>query len=156
MSLQTHEERTEVGEQRKVVVKYSDGRMVRAYLTGHQDQVPPTEQIDAQRLKDLEGMPLDFAPHEIKAIFVVKSFEGNPNYVEFKNFPERPGDAGLWVRVLFKDKESLEGVAPNSLATFTDPIFYMTPPDPQSNNQAVLVSKASLADMQVLGFEATQ
>lgn len=138
---------------RKVLVRFSDGRLVRAYLAVSGEWPSLSASAEMLPLQGDNGVRIEFNPEDIKAIFVVKSFEGNPNYVEFKNFPQRPGDPGLWVRVRFMDQESLEGVAPNSLATFADPIFVMTPPDPQSNNQAVLVSKRSLAEMQILGFE---
>jgi Family of unknown function (DUF6982) len=146
----------EGGPFRKVIVRYSDGRVLRAYLPAEYQIASAPQRLEVLALQDVNGASLDVGASEIKAIFLVKSFEGNPNYVEFKNFPQRPGGPGLWLSVVFKDRESLEGVAPNSLATFIDTIFFMTPPDPRSNNQAVLVSKTFLADMQILGFQAAQ
>jgi uncharacterized protein DUF6982 len=137
----------------KVIIRYADGRVVRAFAAAGAiiTKPPGPAKLD---LRDSEGAAIDLNASDIKAVFVVKSFEGDPNYVEFKSFPERPGGPGLWLRVRFLDGENIEGVAPNSLATFAKSIFFMTPPDPRSNNQAVLVSKPSLADMQVLGFES--
>lgn len=138
----------------KAVIRYADGRVAKAFLPPAAESTFLSPNPGVLTLHDVDGMELEVEAKEIKAVFLVKSFEGDPNYVEFKNFPERPGDAGLWVRVDFTDHESLEGVAPNVLATFSDPIFFMTPPDPQSNNHAVMVSKVSLTNMKVLGFEA--
>lgn len=138
------------------VLRYSDGRVVKGYMPKRQGLTSAMAGTETLSFQDPSGVTMGVDTREIKAIFLVKSFEGNPNYLEYKNFPERPGDPGLWIRVRFKDNEILEGVAPNSLATFIDPIFYMTPPDPLSNNQGVLVSKVFLADMQVLGFEESR
>jgi hypothetical protein len=46
----------------------------------------------------------------------------------------------------------MEGIASNCLNTYSKSAFYMTPPDPESNNQGVLVSKQYLREMHVLGL----
>lgn len=140
-------------ESQKAVIRYSDGRVVRAYVTDQSAMTLPAGPTEPVVLLDGAGERLSVHASELKAIFLVKAFEGDPNYLEFKSFPERPAGPGLWVRVHFQDGESLEGVAPNSLETFLTTFFYMSPPDPRSNNRAVLVSKLALAEMKVLGFE---
>ncbi len=142
--------RTEVS--RRVVVRYTDGRLLRGFLAMG-DLAKLQENVsDLFRIEGPDGNPVEVRASELKAIFFVKSFEGNPDYSEFKVFSTRPCGKGVWVRVHFADGEVIEGVAPNCFDTYSKPVFYVTPPDPGSNNQAILVSKRSLKEMQVLGL----
>src|SRR5438309_2287919 len=72
----------------------------------------------------------------LKALFFVKSFEGNPQYAEIKFFNGEPKIEGLWVHLAFADGERLEGIVHNSLSFLNEAGFLMKPPDPNSNNQA--------------------
>jgi hypothetical protein len=139
---------------RKVVIRYVDGSLLRAYLSPEDEAALHTDAMEPLVVQVEGGHSREVQPSQIKAIFFVKSFEGSPNYSEFKVFTDRPNGRGVWMRVHFRDGEVMEGVAPNSLATYFNPVFYMTPPDPASNNQSVLVSKRSLKEMQVLGLAA--
>ncbi len=142
----------ESGPGQKVVIRYTDGRVQRAFLSKGDEASLIEGRTDSLVAKDSNGKPVKVEASEIKAVFFVKSFEGNPDYSEFKVFSSRPGGKGIWVRVHFKDGEVIEGVAPNNFDTFSKPIFYMTPPDPGSNNHAVIVSKLYLTEMLVLGL----
>jgi len=139
-------------EARRVIVRYANGSIVRGYL--HQDDIQGWhEDPDKQptiRNADGDHEPVDVAG--LKAIFFVKSFEGSQNYSEFKVFTHQPSGKGVWVRVHFQDGEVMEGIAPNALSTFSGSIFSLTPPDPQSNNESVIVAKNCLENMQILGL----
>jgi hypothetical protein len=139
---------------RRIIVRYIDGSLLRCYLSPEGEAALQMRLIDPFVVQTAGGQFQEVNPSQIKAIFFVKSFEGSPNYSEFKVFTNRPNGRGVWMRVHFRDGEVMEGVAPNSLDTYFNPVFYLTPPDPASNNQTVLVSKASLQDMQVLGLAA--
>ena len=90
----------------------------------------------------------------LKALFFVKSFEGNPQYAEIKFFNGEPKIEGLWVQLAFVDGERLEGIVHNSLAFLNEAGFLMKPPDPNSNNQAVYVLKESLTGFRVVGVRS--
>ncbi len=137
---------------RRVVVRYSDGQLLRGFLATSDEAKLRENVSDLFTVENTGGKPVEVRASELKAIFFVKSFEGNPDYSEFKVFSTRPCGKGVWVRVHFNDGEVIEGVAPNSFDTYSKPVFYMAPPDPGSNNQAILVSKSSLKEMQVLGL----
>lgn len=139
---------------RKVIIRYVDGSLVRGYLAPEDEAALQENAMEPFLVQTVRDSPQEVRPSEIKAIFFVKSFEGSPNYSEFKVFTNRPNGRGVWVRVHFQDGEVMEGVTPNSLSTYFNPVFYLTPPDPASNNQTVLVSKKSLSEMQVLGLAA--
>jgi hypothetical protein len=144
----------ELETRRKVVVRYADGSSLRGYLSPEEEVALQTNAIEPFVVQGVGGHSQEVKPSEVKAIFFVKSFEGSPNYSEFKVFTNRPNGRGVWIRVHFQDGEVMEGVTPNSLSTYFNPVFYLTPPDPASNNQTVLVSKRSLREMQVLGLAA--
>ena len=90
----------------------------------------------------------------LKALFFVKSFEGNPQYAEIKFFNGEPKIEGLWVHLTFADNEKTEGILHNSIAFLTESGFLMKPPDPNSNNQAVYVLKDSLIHFRVVGVRS--
>jgi hypothetical protein len=144
----------ELETRRKVVVRFADGSLLRGYLSPEEEVALQTNAVEPFVVRGVGGHSQEVKPSEIKAIFFVKSFEGSSNYSEFKVFTNRPNGRGVWIRVHFRDGEVMEGVTPNSLSTYFNPVFYLTPPDPASNNQTVLVSKRSLREMQVLGLAA--
>jgi hypothetical protein len=139
---------------RKVVIRYVDGSLLRGYLRPEDEAALQEHATEPFTVQAADGYSQEVRPSDIKAIFFVKSFEGTPSYSEFKVFTNRPNGRGVWIRIQFRDGEVMEGVTPNSLSTYSYPVFYLTPPDPASNNQSVLVSKQSLREMQVLGLAA--
>ena len=82
----------------------------------------------------------------LKAVFFVKSFEGNRTYQERDDL-ERTG-FGKKIEVIFKDGEMLrgytQGYAPNR------PGFFLFPLDPESNNERVFVVNAATSDVRFL------
>jgi hypothetical protein len=87
---------------------------------------------------------------QIKAIYFVREFEGDPE-ADRKLFASRPKLDGLWVRLKFRDGELLEGVLPNNLLLMTEHGLTLTPPDANSNTHRVFVPRAALEDLKVLG-----
>ena len=88
---------------------------------------------------------------EIKAVCFVKDFEGTPWQRERKIFTTRPKTEGLWVRMLFRDGDFLDGVLANDLLHLEPQGFSVVPPDPSANNQRIFVPRAALRDLKVLG-----
>jgi len=103
------------------------------------------------RMLDREGRTLTIPLHEIKGVFFVRDFDGNPQRSERKLFQSRPRLAGLWVRVTFKDKEVLEGLLPSNLVELNPEGFLVTPADLYSNNLRVFVPRTALSEITVLG-----
>ncbi len=89
---------------------------------------------------------------DIKAMFYVNSFEGDPDH-QHLNFHDRaPVVDGIWMRLQFLDGEVMEGIVCNSLRYLVDPGFFLLPTDPESNNRLVYVRKNKLAGHRVLGM----
>lgn len=103
------------------------------------------------RMLDREGRTLTIPLHEIKGVFFVRDFDGNPQRSERKLFQSRPRLAGLWVRMTFKDKEVLEGLLPSNLVELSPEGFLVTPADLYSNNLRVFVPRTALSEIIVLG-----
>lgn len=90
----------------------------------------------------------------LKALFFVKSFQGDSTYNETKFFNPEPKIEGLWVHLTFEDGEATEGIIHNNIGFLNEPGFLLKPPDPLSNNQAVYVLKNALAQFSVVGVRA--
>jgi hypothetical protein len=89
---------------------------------------------------------------DVKAVFYVNSFDGNPvrNHLNFHT--RAPIVHGIWMRFQFLDGEIMEGIVFNSIRYLVDPGFFVLPTDPGSNNKLVYVVKSWLVDHRVLGL----
>ena len=92
------------------------------------------------------------APYEeIKTVCFVKDLDCQRTGPERRLFTSRPKGEGLWVRMLFRDGDFLDGLLANNLLQLEAQGFTVVPPDPSSNYQRVFVPKAALAELKVLG-----
>lgn len=86
----------------------------------------------------------------VRAIYFVRDLDEDIE-MERKSFLSRPKLDGLWVRLRFRDGESLEGVIPNDLLGLQDNGLQMTPPDFNSNTDRIFVPRSALTEFSVLG-----
>lgn len=125
----------------KVVARFLDHRLLKgfaldfrlsqlAFLLRPRDAVDPEATIRV-RLTDL------------KALFFVKDFEGDPTYQEFAS-AARPSLLARQVSVRFHDGEVLRGTS--SSRDLGGPGFFMVPLDPRSNNRRIYVIAANAAE----------
>lgn len=117
----------------KVIVAYADGRRLKGYT---QDFFPNKSIFHIQLADSPPGSEtIEVSMKDLKAVFFVREFEGNPQYQEKKTFPSGQKIAGRLVEVTFKDGEVLRGSTlgydPNR------PGFFFFPADPDSNNLRV-------------------
>jgi len=131
---------------KKVVVR----RLDRGVFKGFVDSTSYLRPGSIEML-DREGRAVHVPIDEIKAVFFVRDFEGNPQRSERKLFRSRPRLAGLWVHMTFKDGEVLEGLLPSNLAELQPQGFLMTPADLYSNNLKIFVPRTALSRIDVLG-----
>jgi len=126
-------------ELRKVILRYTDGRTLPAYapiFEEGQDPVP---------IVDLEGQPLRVPLEDLKALFFVRTFSGNPDYdgpgaLEALPYPE----GGRVVRLDFLDGEHIFGDLAHT-DTKEGLGFFVTVLDPEDNNLLIYVNPAALA-----------
>ena len=123
--------------QNRIVVHHSDGSVSKGFT---HDFMPN---------KDLFHMvpmdaPVDFKPIAIKiqglkAIFFVKNFKGNNLYRDKQDFISSKPAMGRKIKVVFRDGEILIGTTQGYETG--RPGFFLTPADPQSNNERCFIVK---------------
>jgi hypothetical protein len=87
---------------------------------------------------------------KVRAIYFVQDLNEDIE-MERKSFLSRPKLDGLWVRLRFRDGDSLEGVIPNDLLGLQENGLQMTPPDFNSNTDRIFVPRTALTEFTVLG-----
>lgn len=108
-------------------------------------------QEDGVEVMSLEGNRLVVPFADVKLVCFVRDFERGETWRMNRAFTSRPKSMGLWIRLRFRDGDSLEGLIPNNLMLL-DPLgFTLVPPDPTFQNQRMFVPKAGLSQVQVLG-----
>jgi hypothetical protein len=132
-----------VGE--KVVVRYLDGSLVKGYTYDFSPRGRVFHVFPDQRATP---DPRRIYMADLKAIFSVKTFEGDPRYRERKEFVLR--SAGGWrrVEVAFQDGEILVGTVRYVSAENLG--FFLTPADPTSNNLRVFIVGTAVARLRPL------
>jgi hypothetical protein len=130
---------------KKVVVVFWDRTTVPGYL--NPARLQPALPVDLLTA-DGEHRPLDMK--EIRAIYFVREFTANYE-PERKSFLSRPKLDGLWVRLTFRDHETLEGVVPNDLLALLDSGVQITPPDLNGAAVRIYVPRSALLELTVLG-----
>ena len=131
---------------KKVVVRRLDHGLIKGFVDSTSYLRP-----NGIQMLDREGRTLVIPLAEIKGVFFVKDFDGNPQRSERKLFQSRPRLAGLWVQMTFNDKEVLEGLLPSNLVELNPEGFLVTPADLYSNNLKVFVPRTALKGINVLG-----
>jgi hypothetical protein len=118
----------------KVVVRYSDGRVIKGFT---EDFYPKKERFHLIPADNPSGGEIEVSMKDLKAIFMVRDFIGHSLYKERKMYIEGENPSGKKVEVTFIDGEVLVG---STLGY--DPKrqgFFIFPADPKSNNIRVYV-----------------
>ncbi len=119
----------------RVVVRFTDGRSLKG-TTANFSPVRPKFHVNVPG-----GKIVEVQLNQLKAVFFVRSLEGNKAYREKKAFDGAKG-FGRKVRCEFRDGELLVGFTqsydPSKLG------FFVSPADPQSNNERIFVVVASI------------
>jgi hypothetical protein len=90
------------------------------------------------------GVPLRLRLESLKALFFVRDWVGNREFVSRKDFDE-VSRTGRRMVVRFLDDEEMWGVMPEEPGSA--PGFYLYPVDAQDNNVCVYVIRSSLKDL---------
>ena len=129
---------------KKVLVRRFD----RESLTGFVNVLSYLQPSSIEILKP-DGALVLLPYEEVKSVNFVKDFEAEAE--PGKIFMTRPKLEGVWVRMLFRDGEVLDGILPNNLLAWDATGYTVTPPEPDSNNQRVFIPRSALRSIQVLG-----
>ena len=130
----------------KVVVRYADGRIIRGHT---EDFLPTKPSFHVRPLGSSTSMDaVDILVRDLKAVFFVRDFWGDPNYRERKEFFEGARIIGKVLEVTFKDGEVIVG---SSLRYDPErPGFFISPADPKGNNLGVFVVSQAVSKVHYL------
>ena len=126
--------------QNKIVIHYQDGRLMKGITI---DFFPNKDNFHLIPADTSPGTkPLDVSVPELKAVFFVRNFDGNPHYEDKKEFDSAKNLIGRKIKVMFNDGELMVGVTngydPNRSG------FFVTPVDPISNiDRCFVVTRAT-------------
>jgi hypothetical protein len=127
------------------VVVLADRTSVPGYL--NPARLQPDRPLD---LLTAEGEHRAIDMKDVRAVYFVRAFTEKYE-PERKAFFSRPKLDGLWVRLTFLDRETLEGVVPNDLLALLDSGVQITPPDLNGATVRIYVPRSALAELTVLG-----
>ncbi|MGZ3535634.1 MAG: DUF6982 domain-containing protein [Thermodesulfobacteriota bacterium] len=129
--------------QNKIVVRYQDGRVNKGMTS---DFFPDKDMFHFSPANALpEAKPITVSIRELKAVFFVKTLEGNREYKDKKEFEANKTVAGRKIRVIFKDGEVLVGTTHGYQPG--RPGFFVHIVDPQSNNERCFVISAATQEV---------
>jgi hypothetical protein len=118
----------------KVVVRYSDGKLIKGFT---QDFFPNKERFHLIPANNPSGGVIEVSMKDLKAVFMVRDFIGDTLYKERKKYVQGEKPSGKKVEVTFIDGEVLVGATLGC-----DPKrqgFFIFPADSKSNNIRVYV-----------------
>ena len=132
----------------KVVARFNDGSIVRGYTN---DFDPSKAHMHIS--SDLRaGESTIILLSDLKALFFVREFAGNPMREDDKFFSQTPN--GDRVEVTFLDNEVMVGSTQSYLPEGQG--FFLQPADPRSNNLSVFVTAAGVQHTRFLSPERQQ
>jgi len=123
----------------KVVAHYQDGHVLKGVTN---DFLPAKDRFHLVPADSPPGSkPAEVLVAELKALFFVKDFAGDPAHKRSQEFEAGKQPSGRKIRVDFKDGEVMvgttQGYQPNR------PGFFVVPADAQSNNERCFVVTAA-------------
>ena len=129
---------------KKVIVTFSDGTSLQGYINPLRLPDDPLDVLTTNG--EHRQVPLK----EIRAVYFVRDFTEDYE-PERKAFFSRPKLDGLWVRLKFRDNQTLEGVVSNDLLALLDSGIQITPPDLNGAAVRIFVPRSALSEVTVLG-----
>lgn len=129
---------------KKVVVRRFDRESLNGFVN-------PFSYLQPHHLELLkpDGSLVTLPYEEVKSVCFVKDFEAEADAARI--FMTRPKLEGLWIRMVFRDGEVMDGILPNNLLLWEPAGFTVTPPEPDANNQKVFIPRQAVRSTQVLG-----
>lgn len=107
---------------------------------------------------DTAGKILRISWDAVKWVCYVRDFpasaadQSNPERLLHKRFSVRPRTAGLWMRLVLKDGEELEGLAANDRSLIDGSGLLLIPPDMRSNTQRILIPRSAIQTLEVISL----
>ena len=112
-----------------------------------------TEFSDEIKIITREGKDETVPLSQLKAVFFVRDFKGDPQYQAVQFLNKAPMSEKLLVRVRFADGEVIEGRVTNGVGLLIETGFYLWPSDPEDNNIGIFIPKSAIADFSILAAD---
>ena len=130
----------------KIVARYLDGRV----LKGQTNDFFPGKATFHMNLLDAPPgtKPVEVQLKDLKAVFFVKDFLGNPGRHPRQDFDTARPAAGRKIKVAFKDNEIIVGTTQGYQPD--RPGFFIIPADPQSNNERCYIIREPTRQIEML------
>ncbi len=132
-----------------VVAHYKGGKLLKGYT---RDFAPEKETFTlvSEQKRD-RGQTYQVRIADLKAVFFVRALQGNMFYREKKKFREVNMShlRGIGMRLHFKDGEVIRGSSLDY--AIGKKAFFITPVDPESNNERICVVADAVCDIKVAG-----
>ncbi len=129
---------------KKVIVRKMDRDSVTGYVSASFISDGKVEVLNTA------GNVVSIELKDVKGVYFVRDL-GDTESLLRKTFTSRPRMEGLWVRLRFRDNETIEGMIPNDLLQEGVEGFSIIPPDTRNNTQRIFVPRSALAEMTVIG-----
>lgn len=128
----------------RVVARYRDGRVLKGTSLDAAGRRPMIH------VRPPGGSPVEVAMKDLKALFFVRSLEGDPTHDEALEPDESDvrGRGSTPVRIVFEDGEVIVGLSISNPPK--GDYFFIVPVDPRSNNQRILVNRGAVAEVEIV------
>ena len=136
-------------ERARVVAEYANGQIIRGYTLNF---FPHKDRFHVIPIEKPSDKPIEVLINQLKAVFVVKDFNGDPQYTERKGYMEGDTPYGTTLEVTFKDDEVVVGSGMG--IDLKRQGFFISPPDPKSNNLRVFVVCSALKRIRQLRLKS--
>lgn len=130
---------------KKVVVQTFDRKNLRGYLNAA--LLGQTETLD---LLTQDGEHEEVPLKGVKSVYFVSDFVDDFELGR-KAFLSRPKLDGLWVKMKFRDGDTLEGIVTNNLLEMLDRGVQITPPDLHGPTLRIFIPRTALTELSVQG-----
>ncbi len=125
--------------QHRIVIHFLDGRLMKGITNDFFPDKSLFHLVSADA--PVGSKPLEIKVPELKAIFFVKEFAGNPEYNDKKEFDPVKTVIGRKIKIIFNDGELMIGATQGYQPDRTG--FFVIPTDPLSNIERCFVIKSA-------------
>jgi hypothetical protein len=130
----------------RIVARFLDGHVLKGFTN---DFLPAKDHFHLVSEGQPPGTkPLEIRVADLKALFFVKTFQGDPQHKELADAGAAKAGQGRRIRVVFKDGETLVGTTQGY--DRSRPGFFVVPVDGDSNNERCFVVTAATEEVSFL------
>jgi hypothetical protein len=127
----------------KVIARFADGRMIRGVTADFSPMKDLFHLSDANAPAGTKSIVIK--TNELKALFFVKDFAGNPQHKKSNEFDYAHPQIGRKIKVIFHDGEVLVGTTTGYQPE--RPGFFLVPADAGANNERCYIVAAATKEV---------